>query len=93
MLPHAPFIFDSSGSIKPLTEIQRLKSEDHPKAFIEQVKYANTIIKDLVLHIKQKNKKNTILIIAGDHGFRNASGNGYMIFDNLTAVYLPDQNY
>ncbi len=93
MLPHAPFIFDSSGSIKSLKEIQSLKLENHPKAFIEQVKFANTIIKDLLLYIKQNNKRNTIIIIAGDHGFRNASGSGYMIFDNLNTVYLPDQNY
>jgi hypothetical protein len=67
---------------------------DQPAAFIEQVKFANKLIQQLVTHIKQANKKNTVIIIEGDHGFRNIYGKkGYMIYDNFSSFYFPDRNY
>jgi Sulfatase len=94
MLPHDPYIFDSSGKRKSAHLTFNIKEEDQPKAFIQQVQFANQIIKNLVTEIKTRNKKNTIIIVEGDHGFRNILGKkGYMIFENLNALYFPDQNY
>jgi len=93
-LPHDPFVFDSAGNRKPTVETIQLTEEDQPNAFIEQVKFANHIIDTLVTHIKKSNKKNTVIIIEGDHGFRNIYGKkGYMTFDNLNSIYYPDGDY
>lgn len=93
-VPHDPYIFDSTGKLKPTKLTFQLKEEDHPAAFIQQVQFANKIIADLVKTIKTKNKKNTIIIIEGDHGFRNIYGKkGYMTFENLNTFYFPDKNY
>jgi Sulfatase len=94
LLPHSPYIFDSSGKRKP-TDLNPTQSAEEPiSSFIEQVKFANKIINDLVSFIKTKNKKNTIIIIEGDHGFRNETGKkDYMVFDNLNAFYFPDNDY
>lgn len=93
MIPHSPFIYDSIGNIKTLKEIREKYVNCKEKAFIEQVKFADIVIKDLITSIKKNNRKNTIIILLGDHGYRNAFGKGYMIFDNLTAIYYPDENY
>lgn len=93
-LPHDPYIYDSLGNLKPAEKTITYKEEEQPAAFIEQVKFANKIIQQLVTHIKQTNKPNTVIIIEGDHGFRNIYGKkGYMIYDNFSAFYFPDRNY
>lgn len=93
-LPHDPYIYDSLGNLKPVEKTITYKEEEQPAAFIEQVKFANKIIQQLVTHIRQTNKPNTVIIIEGDHGFRNIYGKkGYMIYDNFSAFYFPDRNY
>lgn len=94
MLPHDPYIFDSTGRLKPADKTINLTEEDQSKAFIEQVKFADHLINELVVFIKNRNKKNTVIIIEGDHGYRNIKGKkGYMIFDNLNSIYFPDGDY
>jgi hypothetical protein len=88
MIPHSPYIFDSAGNIKQKKEYLHIKlnQKSETEQYLEQVKYANRIIIDLVEHIQKRNKKNTIIIIAGDHGpFHTCS--------NLNAIYFPDSNY
>jgi len=93
-LPHDPFIFDSTGKRKPARETYNISEENQPKAFLEQVNYANRVIDQLVRYIKTQNRKNTVIIIEGDHGYRNISGKkGYMIYDNLNSIYFPDGDY
>ncbi len=93
-LPHDPYIFDSAGRLKPVEQTIQLTETEQPKAFIEQVKFANNLINELVSHIKTRNKKNTVIILEGDHGYRNIYGEkGYMIFDNLNSIYFPDGVY
>ncbi|MBY0476044.1 MAG: LTA synthase family protein [Chitinophagaceae bacterium] len=93
MIPHEPFVFDSAGKVIPpiLTENNE---EQNVRQFIDQVKYTNKIIQQLVAYIKRNNKKNTVIIIEGDHGYRNIYGKQeYLIFDNLQTIYYPDGNY
>lgn len=93
LVPHSPFIFDSTGHLRSIPEIRAMKKTNPEMAFYHQVLFADKIISDLVTHIK-KNNRNSIIIIIGDHGYRNAYGTkGYMIFENLTAIYYPDTDY
>lgn len=92
-LPHDPFIFDSSGKRKSAEKTMHYTEKQEPAAFIEQVLFSNRIIADLVLHIKKHNRKKSIIVVTGDHGYRNINGTrGYMIFDNFSALYFPDQD-
>ena len=94
VLPHEPYIFDSTGKRKPALQTIEFKEEDQPMAFMEQVKFANNMIYQLITHIKKTNKPNTVIIVEGDHGYRNIYGKkGYMIFDNLNAIYFPQEDY
>jgi len=93
-LPHDPYIFDSTGKLKPVEKTIQLSEAEQQQAFIEQVKFANNLINGLVSHIKTSNKKNTVIILEGDHGYRNIYGEkGYMIYDNLNSIYYPDEDY
>jgi hypothetical protein len=93
-LPHEPYIYDSTGHLKPAKKTVGYNEHEKAEAFMEQVKYANKTIYELVTHIRKFNKKNTIIYITGDHGYRNINGTRpYMIFDNYSAYYFPDNKY
>ena len=70
------------------------KKEDVITGYKKQVQLASSTIKRLVAHIQQNNKPNTIIIVAGDHGYRTEEGNnkGYT-FQNLNAFYFPRKDY
>ena len=92
LITHEPHVFDPTGKIMTLNEFLRT---DSYKTYIAQVNYANTVMKELVEHIKKHNKPNTIIIIEGDHGFRHFTdslNNPYCV-PNFTAIYFPDKNY
>jgi hypothetical protein len=66
MLPHTPYIFDSIGTIV------KNSYNYNEKDYINNVKYANTIIKELVdTFLASDKKENSRLIIFGDHKKRN----------------------
>ncbi|MBK8088638.1 MAG: sulfatase-like hydrolase/transferase [Chitinophagaceae bacterium] len=94
MLPHEPYTFDSTGKVKTAEQTIIKHREDDAEAYFNQVVFADKVIQELVAYIQQHNKKNTIIIVEGDHGYRTSEGNkaGYT-FQNLNAVYFPDQKY
>lgn len=93
-LPHDPYIFDSSGNLKPPAKTVLLTEQEQSKAFMEQVRYSNKLIEHLISFIKKNNKTNSVIIVSGDHGYRNINGEkGYMIFDNFNSLYFPDGDY
>ena len=94
MLPHEPYVFDSTGKLKsPEKTIVKNKREDL-EGYYEQLKFASSTIRELVAYIQANNKKNTVIIVAGDHGFKTeeAQINGYT-FNNYSAFYFPDRQY
>ena len=92
MITHQPHLFDSLGN--PKTGRQLLSQNDLFSTYTQQVKYANSVIKDLVQWIQERNRRNTIIIISGDHGFRDFERSmGEYQFPNFHAIYFPNQNY
>jgi hypothetical protein len=75
-------------------EKYRLLKKADAETYLDQVKYANTLITSMVDSILGKGKKNTLIIIQADHGYR------YMGKDKLAHhfpiqnwFYFPDSNY
>ena len=92
MITHQPHLFDSVGNLRKGREL--LAQHDLAATYVQQIQYANIVIQDLVKYIQDHNKKNTIIILEGDHGFRNfPSRLDPNQFPNLNAIYFPDKNY
>ncbi len=96
MIPHPPAAYDSIGNE---TDVREMYATNDYKKSIEIYKnyliYGNKKIKQMVNKIFDKAGKNVIIIIQGDHGYREFSGRfpdevRYGIFN---AVYLPNKNY
>lgn len=92
VLPHDPFIFDSAGNVKYYQDYgSNLKEK-----YIDQLKYTNTLLIDLVDFIQKQYNKKAVIILQGDHGFKQWPGDPdfrNMAFQNLNATYLPDTTY
>ncbi|RTL60200.1 MAG: hypothetical protein EKK37_04995 [Sphingobacteriales bacterium] len=90
MLPHDPFIYDSMGNPRSFGYM------DIKLRYLDQAKYASKILIDLVNYIKANSKNKAVIILQGDHGFKSWPGEENFeekAFENLNAVYLPDENY
>ena len=65
-LPHNPFIFKSDGSISS----DKLYNQwNNKNKYLEQLKYTNSLIKEIVENIKKNDPKATI-VFQSDHGAR-----------------------
>ncbi len=91
LIPHDPYIYDSTGNL--LMPEQQKRGTSIFK-YQQQLYYADKLIKELVTHIQTNNRKNTVIIIAGDHGYRYYTnpGQDYM-YRNMISLYFPDSNY
>lgn len=94
MLPHEPYVFDSIGNLKTPAQTINQTQEEQEDNYFNQVLFADKVIKELVDYIRENNKRQTVIIVEGDHGYRTAVGNekGYT-FQNLNAMYFPDRDY
>jgi hypothetical protein len=95
MLPHDPYTFDRTGKLLPIDPDQPVQeTADEPAAYFEQVLFANRLIEEAVTYIRQNNRRNTVIVVAGDHGYKYyKKQQSTYTFQNLNAVYFPDHNY
>ena len=92
MITHEPHVFDSTGKI--LTGNNSMPKQEAFFTYTQQVLYANRIIKELVDYIRSNNKKKTIIIIQGDHGYsKHQPSRLRYYFPIFNAIYFPDKNY
>ena len=93
MLPHSPYLFDSTGNITP--ESTWLNNTEHAKeSYLSQLKHTNTLIKEITTHLQKPGNRPRIIIIQSDHGFRLFPQEMKQLeFNNLNAIYFPDQQY
>jgi hypothetical protein len=92
MIPHEPYIYDSNGNILLEVEKNPLTKQNELSKFYEQTLYAEKVALDLIDYLLTKNKKNTVIIIEGDHGFRSLYGNStHLTHENLNAIYMPNK--
>jgi hypothetical protein len=92
MITHKPNIYDSSGNV--CGPVKAWTNTLLFNTYTNQVKQANKRIQELVDHILTHNKKNTLIIIMGDHGFRDMAPElSRFYFPNFSAFYFPDKKY
>jgi hypothetical protein len=94
MMPHYPYYFDRDGNPTPeikLTEGYRTNKA----AYIDYLRYSNKKLLSLIDEIRSTAKKPPVIILMGDHGFRefDEKVDEKYYFMNLNAVLLPDGDY
>ncbi len=93
LLPHYPYLFDAAGNPLPVTA-NTLNLD--PRGYLQQVQYSNQLINKLVKAILAYNPaKPKIIIISGDHGFKDfqVGATDTSPYQTITAIYFSDKNY
>ena len=94
VMPHYPYYFDSTGKQNPY-EILTDEHARNQEAFIQYLVYANRQYLQLIDHILANSDKPPVIILMGDHGFREFGKpvDEKYHFMNLNAVLLPARDY
>ncbi|THU31136.1 hypothetical protein FAM09_29070 [Niastella caeni] len=92
MLPHKPYLFDSTGHLTPDSTWH---NNSYKKAsYLSQLKHTNTVIRNIVTQLLKPGNRPRVIIIQSDHGYREFPKNLKQLeFSNLNAIYFPDQQY
>lgn len=98
--PHLPYVFDREGNLtnNRVHFFQYLEQspEERREMYLEQYIYATEIMKAMIEAIKEKNKRDVIIIFQSDHGPRADSAGSEEpdnAFKVLNAIYFPDGDY
>lgn len=93
MLPHEPFYLRADGSMAPDSAII-FNTLDERKGYIEQVKYSNRLLKQIIDLANHESQRGRVVIIEGDHGYRFWDGDNLeKEFPNLNTYYFSDHDY
>jgi hypothetical protein len=103
LVPHDPYVFSPDGRCLTPDE---MKDRSEPEGYVEQIRYANSLIKDFVSALLATDGPKPVIIIQADEGpFPTRYRSGYRSWydatvDELTAkmgilnaFYFPDGDY
>lgn len=93
MMPHGPFLRDSSGMIRNIGEAYSESNKgQNIEAYFQYLKYCNKVILKMIDSVQLRNPE-AIIVVTSDHGLRNAKvGNRKLSeFNNFLAVYSPGE--
>ena len=96
MIPHPALLYDSNGEENNVKDMYFFKGRQKGiEKYTSYARYGNKNIIDMVEKIFQKAGRNVIIIIQGDHGFREfyADFPDAVRYGILNSVYLPNKNY
>jgi hypothetical protein len=87
MITHEPFIFNRDGSLRE-TYSNKLTA---PEDYLDQTVYVNQLLMRAIERILEKSSRPPVIIIQGDHGFRELSGDDRddESYGMLNAILLP----
>ena len=93
MLPHSPYIMDSSGKINLPYLTGKIHHVDTEKAaYIQSLQYTNKVMMNFIDTLKRNTNNKAVIIVMSDHGYKTHTFNKKEVdkFNSLNAVYLPD---
>jgi len=101
LIPHGPENFTTTGECLSL---QQASERGQAKGYLDQIQYANQIIRDVVTELKKPGRRPAVIIIQADEGpfpkrdgkipWQNASADELRIKTGiLNAYYFPGKDY
>jgi len=96
LMPHSPYVIDSTGK-RINFNYQKATIDSSINAYINQLAYTNKLIAIVSEAANKKFTRPRIVIIEGDHGFRDLKISDSLghenHFMNLNSYYFSDRNY
>lgn len=94
MMPHQPFVFDSTGKRMRLYEQAARTPDEMDEAYLQYLVYTNRRIYAWLHQLKQQTQGKAVILLMSDHGCRGAMRKDKTLaWASFNAVYLPDRQY
>ncbi|HEY4797662.1 MAG TPA: sulfatase-like hydrolase/transferase [Bacteroidia bacterium] len=95
MMPHFPYFFNELGT--EMSEDYAKNEEKKKEKYLSQLKYTNHLLIGMLEHLLSGPTKKPIIILQGDHGFRDLKGINFneRVTESetiLNAYYFPDDS-
>ena len=99
MLPHGPYVWGPNGEHKKIDSLSILDIEEDKKAYVDQLKFTNKMVQEMIEKIIDEKKSPKIIIIQSDHGtafpmdWENPTEKmKHDRLSNINYILLPDKN-
>ena len=92
-LPHPPFFYDKDGKSNNIDSIVTPGQMRNKTLFLSYVEYTNKVMLAMINRILQESVNKPVIIVQGDHGFRDVMISPFGYFKNYSAFYFPDKDY
>ena len=99
MLPHGPYVWGPNGEHRKIDSLSVLDVEENKKGYLDQLKFTNKMVQEMIEKIMDEEKRPKIIIIQSDHGtaipFDWGNSTEKMKHDrlsNINYILLPDKN-
>jgi Sulfatase len=93
MMPHPPYLFDSTGKEIP-SGPQKQTGKITGNDYLQYLVYTNKVVGKLIDEILLASKGKAVIILLSDHGSREIGKDDCeMLNSNFSGVYLPGHNY
>jgi hypothetical protein len=94
LIAHEPFIFTEKGELRTDFSLDN-STEKNKILYLDQIKYLNTVLLDLVKNIKKDSNRPAIVLLTGDHGARLWTGKDGLeeSYSTTTHFYFPNKKY
>lgn len=95
MMPHLPFVFDSTGQrIIPLRQRKSYTLDEVDNDYLQYLVYTNRRMVDFLHRLKQQTGGKAVILLMSDHGCRGtARKDNKLSWANFNAVYVPGGQY
>jgi hypothetical protein len=93
-MPHRPYYLNKQGQL--MNTILNYESYSRDSLYLEQVAFCNTWIDSIAKASDKPFKRPRVIVIEGDHGYRDANDNKLIRereLMNLSAFYFSDKKY
>ena len=78
-----------SSDIRIFSDDEYRKAGNSIEGYINNLRYTNNKLKELVTNIQENTKGKAVIIVMGDHGYRSESLPKHDYFRNFNSIYLP----
>lgn len=90
VIPHSPYVFDESGN----TNFSSAPPASDMQGYLNQIKYANTLIREITECFLKDSTRKKVIILQGDHGYREYPRSYQKDeYEALSALYFYNKDY
>lgn len=93
MMPHVPYVYDSTGQVTSTNPNDPSSFRETEEAYLQYLVYTNKRVSKFIADLQGATNGKAIILLMGDHGFRESVQNLTLRHQTFNAVFIPGGDY